>query len=57
MSLCYREQRQLRRIEADLLQSDSHLTAMLYVSDRLYSGQDMPGEGNAADSASSPFRR
>jgi hypothetical protein len=42
MSLCYREQRQLRSIEADLLQSDSHLTAMLYVFDRLYSGQDMP---------------
>jgi hypothetical protein len=42
MSLCYREQRQLRGIEADLLQSDSHLTAMLYVFDRLYSGQDMP---------------
>jgi len=42
MSLCYREQRQLGGIEADLLQSDSHLTAMLYVFDRLYSGQDMP---------------
>ena len=42
MSLCYREQRQLRGIEADLLQSDSHLTAMLYVFDRLYSGQDTP---------------
>jgi hypothetical protein len=42
MSLCYREQRQLRGIEADLLQSDSHLTAMLYVFDRLYGGQDMP---------------
>src|SRR5258705_379157 len=42
MSLCYREQRQLRGIEAGLLQSDSPLTAMLYVFDRLYSGQDMP---------------
>jgi hypothetical protein len=42
MSLCYREQRQLRGIEADLLQSDSHLTAMLYVFDRLYRGQDTP---------------
>lgn len=40
--LCYREQRQLHGIEADLLQSDSHLTAMLYGFDRLYSGQDMP---------------
>jgi Protein of unknown function (DUF3040) len=42
MSLCDREQRQLRGIEADLLQSDSHLTGMLYGFDRLYSGQDMP---------------
>ena len=42
MSLCYHEQRQLRSIEAGLLQSDSHLTAMLYVFDRLYRGQDMP---------------
>ncbi len=42
MSLCYREQRQLRGIEAGLLRSDSHLTAMLDVFDRLYRGQDMP---------------
>jgi hypothetical protein len=42
MSLCYREQRQLRGIEAGLFRSDSHLTAMLYVFGRLYSGQDMP---------------
>src|SRR5690242_21274066 len=42
MSLCDREQRQLRGIEAGLLQSDSDLTAKLYVFDRLYSGQDMP---------------
>jgi hypothetical protein len=42
MSLCYRELRQLRGIEADLLRSDSQLTAMLHVFDRLYSGQDMP---------------
>ena len=28
MSLCYREQRQLAGIEADLLQSDSHLAAI-----------------------------
>ncbi len=48
MSLCYREQRQLCGIEADLLQSDSHLTTMLYVFDRLYRGQDMPGRDQGA---------
>jgi Protein of unknown function (DUF3040) len=42
MSLCYREQRQLRGIEARLLGADSHLAAMLEVFGRLYSGQDMP---------------
>ena len=42
MSLCDREQRQLRGIEADLLQSDSHLAAMLETFGRLYRGQDMP---------------
>jgi hypothetical protein len=42
MSLCYREQRQLRGIEADLFRSDSHLVGMLETFGRLYSGQDMP---------------
>ena len=42
MSLCYREQRQLRGIEARLLGSDSHLATMLEVFGRLYRGQDMP---------------
>jgi Protein of unknown function (DUF3040) len=42
MSLCYREQRQLRGIEARLQGSDSHLAAMLEVFGRLYCGQDMP---------------
>jgi hypothetical protein len=42
MSLCYREQRQLRGIEAGLLRSDSHLAEMLETFGRLYSGQDMP---------------
>ena len=42
MSLCYREQRQLRGIEAGLFRSDSHLAGMLDVFGRLYSGQDMP---------------
>jgi len=42
MSLCYREQRQLRGIEAGLVRSDSHLVGMLETFGRLYSGQDMP---------------
>ncbi len=42
MSLCYREQRQLRDIEAGLLRSDSHLAGMLETFGRLYRGQDMP---------------
>ena len=42
MSLCYREQRQLRGIEARLLGSDSHLAGKLEVFGRLYRGQDMP---------------
>ena len=42
MSLCYREQRQLRGIEVGLFRSDSHLVGMLETFGRLYSGQDMP---------------
>src|SRR6266478_1923645 len=42
MSLCYREQRQLRGIEAGLVRADSHLAGMLETFGRLYSGQDMP---------------
>ena len=42
MSLCYREQRQLRDIEAGLFRSDSHLVGMLETFGKLYSGQDMP---------------
>jgi len=42
MSLCYREQRQLRGIEAGLFRSDSHLAGMLETFGRLYSGQDTP---------------
>ena len=47
MSLCYREQRQLRGIEADLFRSDSHLAGMLETFGRLCSGQDMPSTGFA----------
>jgi hypothetical protein len=42
MSLCYREQRQLRGIEADLFRSDSRLVGTLQTFGRLYSGQNMP---------------
>jgi hypothetical protein len=42
MSLCYREQRQLRGIQAGLFRSDSHLAGMLDMFGRLYRGQDMP---------------
>jgi hypothetical protein len=42
MSLCYREQRQLRGIEAGLFRSDSRLVGMLETFGRLYRGQDMP---------------
>lgn len=42
MSLRYREQRQLRGVEAGLQASDSHLAGMLEMFSRLYRGQDMP---------------
>ena len=42
MSLCYREQRRLRGIEASLFRSDSDLAGMLDMFGRSYSGQDMP---------------
>jgi hypothetical protein len=42
MSLCYREQRQLRGIEVGLFRSDSHLAGMLETFGWLYRGQDMP---------------
>ena len=42
MSLCYREQRKLRGVEAGLFRSDSHLAGMMEMFGRLYHGQDMP---------------
>jgi hypothetical protein len=42
MSLCTREQRQLRDIEAGLFRSDSHLAGMLETYGRLYRSPDMP---------------
>jgi hypothetical protein len=56
MSLCYREQRQLRDIEAGLFRSDSHLAGMLETFGRLYSGQDMPAS-EQVPSGHSPGRR
>ena len=42
MSLPYREQRQLRGIEAGLFRSDSDLAGMLRMFGRLSNGQDTP---------------
>ena len=42
MTLCYREQRQLRGIQAGLFRSDSRLAGMLETFGRLHRGQDMP---------------
>ena len=42
MNLNYRQQHQLRRMEAGLRQADPHLGAMFGVFGRLYPRQDMP---------------
>ena len=42
MNLNYRQQHQLRRIEAGLRRADPHLGAMFGVFGRLYPHQDMP---------------
>jgi hypothetical protein len=42
MSLSYRQQNQLRRIEAGLRRPDPHLGAMLTIFGRLYPDQDLP---------------
>ena len=47
MSLGYREQRQLRGIEAGLFRSDSHLAGMLETFGRLYRGPDTPASERA----------
>jgi Protein of unknown function (DUF3040) len=56
MSLCRREQRQLRGIKAGLVRSDSHLAAMLETFGRLYRGQDMPAS-ERVPSGHGPDRR
>ena len=48
MSLNYREQRKLHRIESRLLRSDPHLAGMLTVFCRLDAGQCMPAWEQAA---------
>ena len=57
MSLCYREQRQLRGIEADLFRSDSHLAGMLEMFGRLYSGQDIPASEQVPSGRPQPASR
>jgi hypothetical protein len=42
MSLNYRQQRQLRYIEASVRQTDPHLGAMLGIFGRLYPEKDLP---------------
>ena len=42
MSLSYRQENQLRRVEADLRRSDPHLGAMFWMFGKLYPDQDMP---------------
>ncbi|HJZ01503.1 MAG TPA: hypothetical protein VJ305_12330 [Streptosporangiaceae bacterium] len=42
MNLNYRQQHQLRRIEAGLRRADPHLGAMFGIFGRLYPHQDMP---------------
>ena len=47
MSLSYRQETQLRRVEVDLRRSDPHLGAMLSMFGKLYPDQDMPASEQA----------
>jgi Protein of unknown function (DUF3040) len=49
MSLSYRHERQLRLIEADLLQSDPHLAAAMADFGELYTGLNVPAWDDMAD--------
>jgi hypothetical protein len=49
MKLSYRQQRQLRLIEASVRRSDPHLGAMFGIFGRLYPGQDLPGAEQLPD--------
>ena len=56
MRLSYRQQRQLRLIEATVLRSDPHLGAMFGIFGRLYPGQDMPDAEQLPDGPSGQGR-
>jgi hypothetical protein len=56
MSLSYRQQRQLRLIEAGLVRSDSRLGVMFGTFGRLNAGQDMTAWEQVPQAASSQHR-
>ena len=56
MKLSYRQQRQLRLIEATVRRSDPQLGAMFGIFGRLYPGQDMPGAEQLPDGRSGQGR-
>jgi hypothetical protein len=56
MTLSYRQQRQLRLIEATVRRSDPHLGAMFGIFGRLYPGQHLPGEERLPDGLSGQGR-
>ena len=49
MRLSYRQQRQLRLLDAAVRRSDPRLDAMFGTFDRLYTGQDLPGAEQLPD--------
>ena len=51
MRLSYRQQRQLRLIEAAMRRSDPHLGAMFGIFGRLYPDQDLPDREQLPDQA------
>ena len=56
MRLSYRQQRQLRLIEATVRRSDPQLGAMFGIFGRLYPGQDMPDAEQLSDGPSGQAR-
>lgn len=59
MRLSYRQERQLRLIDAAVRRSDPHLGAMFGTFDRLYTGQDLSGPEQLNDqpAAQGSFQR
>jgi hypothetical protein len=49
MKLSYRQQRQLRLIDAAVRRSDPHVGAMFGIFGRLYTGEDLPGAEQLPD--------